>query len=145
LSGAHTLNDGAVVTTNETYTSATQDISAITVSGGGDLTLFNPAIKTTGNSSSTENSSCYGLNAAVLATKSSKITMVGGSVTTSGAGANGLFAAGAGASVCMTGGSITNILSHGHEVRYDASLAVNHWLEAKSHPLPGGGRLLPTP
>jgi len=116
LSGAYTLNGATAATTNQTYTSATEDVSAILVSGGGNLTLVNPTIKTSGGSSSTENSSFYGLNAAVLATSSSQITIQGGSVTTSGRGANGLFATGAGASVSMTGGSITATGGGGHGV-----------------------------
>jgi hypothetical protein len=117
LSGTYTLNGGAAATTNQACTSAAEDVSAILVSSSGDLTLHNPTIRTSGNSSSTENSSCYGLNAAVLATKSSRIAIFGGTVTTSGSGANGLFATGAGASVSMTGGSITlsnvNVTSYG--------------------------------
>lgn len=116
LSGVYTLNSGTAVTTNQTYSSAADDVSAILVSGGGDLTLFNPTVNTTGNSSSTENSSFYGLNAAVLATKSSKVTILGGSITTSGRGANGLFAFGAGAAVSMTSGTIMATGGGGHGV-----------------------------
>lgn len=116
LKGAYTLNGGSAGSTNETYTSTTNDVSAIMVSGGGNLRLVNPTVKTSGNSSSTENSSFYGLNAAVLATRSSKIEINGGSISTSGTGANGLFATGAGASVTMTGGTITATGSGGHGV-----------------------------
>jgi hypothetical protein len=91
-------------------------VSAIMVSGGGELELMDPTVKTSGNSSSTENSSFYGLNAAVLATRSSKIEITGGSINTSGTGANGLFATGAGASVTMTSGTITATGGGGHGV-----------------------------
>ena len=49
------------------------------------------ATRTSGASSSSDQSSFYGLNAAVLA-KTGSITMNGGSLTTSGDGANGIFA-----------------------------------------------------
>lgn len=124
LSGAYTLNGGTATTTNQAYTAAAEDVSAILVSGGGNLTLFNPTIKTSGESSSTENSSFYGLNAAVLATRASQITIYGGTVTTSGRGANGLFATGAGASVAMTGGSITATGGGGHGVMATAGAAL---------------------
>jgi len=124
LSGAYTLNGGTVATTNQTYTSVAEDVSAILVGGGSSLTLFNPTVKTSGESSSTENSSFYGLNAAVLATRSSQIMIYGGTVTTSGRGANGLFATGAGASVSMTGGSIKATGGGGHGVMASAGGAL---------------------
>ena len=102
LSGAYTLNGGTAKIEYQSYRSATNDVSAIFVQNGGDLALINPTVTTTGNSSSTENSSFYGLNAAVLATQGSKVTIVGGSVTTSGTGANGVFAAGRGAAISLS-------------------------------------------
>lgn len=40
-------------------------------------------------------------------------------------------------------GRIQNIQGKGHDVRYDASLEGNRWLEGKTLTLPGGGRLRP--
>ncbi len=52
-----------------------EDVSAVYVTNGGNLTLKNPTINTSGNTSSQINSSFYGLNAAVLATKGSALTI----------------------------------------------------------------------
>ena len=69
-------------------------MSAVYVKNGGNLTLLNPTINTTGNTSSEENSSFHGLNAAVLATTKSKVTIVGGTIRSSGQGANGVITTG---------------------------------------------------
>jgi len=116
LSAAYTLNGGNEKTENQSYRSATNDVSAILVQNGGDLTLLNPTVTTTGNSSSTENSSFYGLNAAVLATQGSKVTIIGGSVTSSGTGANGVFASGRGAAIALSRVTIKATGDGGHGV-----------------------------
>jgi hypothetical protein len=67
------------------------------------LTLTAPAIVTSGNTSSQDNTSFYGLNAGLLVT-SGLATVTGGSITTSGSGANGAFATG-----CATSVSLTNV------------------------------------
>ena len=116
LSGAYTLNGGTAKTEKQTYTSDKPDVSAIYAKNGGVLTLTNPSITTTGNTSSNENSSFYGLNAAVVAGKGSKITISGGSVTTSGRGANGVFATGKGAEVTLSRMTIKATGSGAHGV-----------------------------
>jgi len=93
LSGTYTLDGGTDSTEGQSYTSASNDVSAVYVKNGGVLRLVNPQITTMGNTSSQENSSFYGLNAGVLAGKGSKIAISGGSIITSGKGANGAFAA----------------------------------------------------
>ena len=116
LSGVYTLSGGTDRTENKIYTSASNDVSAVYVNNGGNLTLINPTIETTGNTSSQENSSFHGLNAGVLATKDSKVTITGGSVTTSGAGANGVFAAGSGAEIILSNVTIKATGGGGHGV-----------------------------
>jgi hypothetical protein len=57
LSGAYTVDGGIPKTeSDKTYTSDAKDVSAIMVTNGGTLTLVNPAITTSGNCSSVENS-----------------------------------------------------------------------------------------
>ena len=80
LNGVYLVDGKTVQTENEHYVSATNDWSAIYVKNGGALTLVNPTITTTGNTSSQDNSSFYGLNAGILATKNSKIIMLPGFV-----------------------------------------------------------------
>lgn len=117
LSGAYTVGQGETKTSSgQSYTSDQQDVSAIYVKDGGTLALTNPTISTTGNSSSNDASSFYGLNAAVLVGKNSKVTIEGGSINSTGSGANGLFAAGSNAVATMTGGTIKATGNGGHGV-----------------------------
>ena len=64
----------------------------VLVKSGGRLTLKDVTVTTTGSSSSSDDSSFYGLDAGVLALGGSSITETGGAVTTTGNGANGVFA-----------------------------------------------------
>jgi len=102
------------------YTSNTTDTSAIYVINKGNLVLRNPDIKTSGDTSSNDASSFYGLNAAVLATSGSTVQITGGSVTTTGTGANGVFSTGKGTTINLTDVSINCTGDGGHGV--DATL-----------------------
>jgi hypothetical protein len=92
--GAYTLSEGTA-TKSGTITATEDNQSGVLVTGG-TLTLDNAQITTSGNSSSADESSFYGLNAGVLANNGGTIKMKRGSVTTTGSGANGVFAYGAG-------------------------------------------------
>lgn len=116
LSGAYTLSSGTEGAENKTYKSSSNDVSAVYVNNGAELTLVNPTIETSGDTTSQENSSFYGLNAAVLATQGSKVTISDGSVTTSGTGANGVFAAGSGAEISLSKVTIKATGTGGHGV-----------------------------
>jgi len=82
----------------------------------GVLTLNGATVTTSGDTSSQDNSSFYGLNAAVLAADGGTIHMDGGTIATAGLGANGAFATGAGSTVVLTGTSITATGDGGHAV-----------------------------
>lgn len=116
LSGAYTLDGKTATETNAEYTSDTTDVSAVYVTNGGDLTLTNPTIVTTGDTSSSDASSFYGLNAAVLATGGSTVTINGGSITTSGSGANGAFPTGTGSTIVLNSVTIMATGGGGHGV-----------------------------
>lgn len=113
--GAYTLNGGSATETNQTYTATNEDQSGVYVTDGGDLTLNNVTVTTSGDTSSDENSSFYGLNAGVLAS-SSTITINGGTITTTGAGANGAFATGSGSIVNLSNVTINATGDGGHGV-----------------------------
>ncbi|MGB8261772.1 MAG: Ig-like domain-containing protein [Terracidiphilus sp.] len=90
--------------------------------GGTTVTLLRPAIVSSGNGASQGDSSFYGTSAAVLAygasdgsTGSGSINVTGGSIETSGAYANGVFASGPQATVNISGTVIktTGINAHG--------------------------------
>ena len=78
-------------TTNngESYTSTTSSENALLVTGG-TSTLTNPSITKSGDSDG-DNSDFYGTNAAVLV-KEGTLNISGGTVTTNGSHANGVFA-----------------------------------------------------
>lgn len=88
--------------TDQTYSASGTDQSGVYVLEGGSLTLTNPTILTEGNTSSEDNSSFYGLNAGVLAASGGQVTISGGTITTTGTGANGAFATGSGSKVTLT-------------------------------------------
>lgn len=120
FSGSFTRDGKIANETNRSYAADTTDRSAIYLLNSGRLNLINPSIITSGNSSSMDASSFYGLNAAVLATSNSHAEIMGGSVITSGTGANGVFSTGKGTIVNLTGTTINCTGEGGHGV--DATL-----------------------
>ena len=117
LSGVYTVDGGAAQTeTDKTYISDSDDVSAVYVTNGGNLTLKNPVIVTSGDTSSQSNSSFFGLNAAVLATKGSAVTIDGGTITTSGMGANGAISTDAESSITLKNVTINASNDGGHGV-----------------------------
>lgn len=100
----------------QSFTASETDQSAVYVSDGGALTLTNATITTSGNTSSNDNSSFYGLNAAVLAASGSSINLSDSSISTSGTGANGAFATGSGSTVNLSDVTIQATGDGGHGV-----------------------------
>lgn len=116
LSGAYTLDGQTASQSDQTYTASEEDQSAVYVANGGNLTLSNATIKTSGNTSSQDNSSFHGLNAAVLAASGSTITVSDSSITTSGTGANGAFATDSGSTVNLSNVTIDATADGAHGV-----------------------------
>jgi hypothetical protein len=81
--------------------------------GGGSLTLTQATITASGNRSSNDNSSFYGLNAAVLAKAGNSIALSDSAINTMGTGANGAFAASSGTLAPLTITTITADGGHG--------------------------------
>jgi hypothetical protein len=114
--GAYTLDGGTATLSGETYTAKEEDQSGVYAINGAKLTLSDATIVTSGNTSSDENSSFYGLNAGVLAAGGSAIDLSNSSITTSGTGANGAFATGNGSSVKLTNITINATGDGGHGI-----------------------------
>ena len=89
------------------YTSTNSDESAILVSDGGSLELNNSQITKSGDSSNTENSEFYGINAGILTTKGSTTTIKNSNIETSSKGSNAVFATGTDAKVYISDSTIT--------------------------------------
>jgi len=98
---AYSQTGGSISKENQAYTASTTDVSAVKVANSGTLTLTNPTIIKSGDTSSSDNSSFSGQNAGVLATGGSKIAVTCGTINATGAGANGVFAYGPGSSVTL--------------------------------------------
>jgi hypothetical protein len=79
--------------------------SAIYVKETGKLTVYGASIQGSGNTTSTDDSSFYDLNAAVLAGSSSTIHLASSTVASSGTGANGVFSTGGG-TITVQGGLV---------------------------------------
>ena len=110
------LDGGAASQSNQTYAATATDTSGVWVTNSGVLTLANPTISTSGNTSSTDNSSFVGLNAGLLATAAGQVTVSGGAISTTGTGANGAFATGTGSSVTLSNTTINATGDGGHAV-----------------------------
>jgi hypothetical protein len=102
LTGAYTLATGSETQAGQAYTSGTDDQSAILVTNDAALRLSNATVTTSGNTSSNDSSSFYGLNAAVLAANGGAIDMTDSTITTTGSGANGAFSTGSGSTVDLS-------------------------------------------
>lgn len=110
--------------THQTYSASNTDESGVYVTDSGIFTLSDSTITTTGETSDSEKSSKYGLNAGILTDSASTITISNSTVTTSGTGANGLFATGSGTSIIMSNGTIktTGQYAHGIDATYSGSI-----------------------
>jgi hypothetical protein len=128
LSGAFTVDGTTQTAADKTIVSDAEDVSGVYVLNSGNLVLSNVTVTTTGNTSSQDNSSFNGQNAGVLVNQKSRVAIFGGSISTTGGGANGLFAYGAGSFGSMTGGSIIATGDGGHGVMASGggSLAVTN-------------------
>jgi hypothetical protein len=119
------LDGGNATLTGQSFSANATDTSGIWVTNSGNLTLNNCTITTSGNTSSQENSGFYRLNADLLASASGKVTISGGSITTTGTGANGAFATGSGSSVTLSDVTIQASEDGGHGVMATSSATMN--------------------
>jgi len=109
-SAVYTLSGGTASQSGQTYSASSNYQFGVEVLDGGVLTLTNPVISTTGLIG---NGVEAGLN---NSTTPSTVNLTGATITASGVGGNGLFAAAGGASITMTGGSILCTAQFGHGV-----------------------------
>ena len=80
--------------TGKTYQSVKADESALLISTKEAVNISQPAINKTGSSDGGDNCSFYGVNAALLVKGGSTTTIKGGTITSNGTGANGVFSYG---------------------------------------------------
>ena len=95
------ISDTKTLTDN--YEASNADESVILVENGGNLTLTDAIVsKTDGDSSNTENSEFYGINAGILVTKDSTATIKNTTITTSAKGSNAVFSTGENAKIYIS-------------------------------------------
>ncbi|MEQ8169713.1 MAG: hypothetical protein ABRQ38_12550 [Candidatus Eremiobacterota bacterium] len=114
--GVYTQNGGTVSQKGKSYRSTADDISAVTIDSSGTFTLTDSTITKSGNTSSADNSSFYGLNAGVLVKGASKMTLSNSKVTTTGTGANGIFAYGSDSEINVSDTTVICTAQLGHAV-----------------------------
>jgi hypothetical protein len=122
------LESGTLNESNAEYQASSTDESAICVLGtSSSLVLNNPVISTSGDSSSDEESSFYGLNAAVLNYNGGVLSITGGTIDTTGTGANGVFAYGT-ATVTVSDTTIvaSNDFAHGLFAAGGGTMVINN-------------------
>lgn len=117
-------SDGNVTKSKQNYTAAKVNQSVINVTKSGLFTLNDATISKTGDTSATENSDFYGLNAAVLAGKAGRIILNDCAITTNARGAQGVFATGTGSSVTLKNVTITTTAdsSRGLDATYSGTV-----------------------
>jgi hypothetical protein len=114
---SYNQSSGDVTLSGKIYISSKGGLSAVNVTGG-TLNLSGSTVSSSGNSSSTDSSSFYGLNAVILAYASSGTATINSSdnkVSSSGTGANGIFAYGS-AIITTTGDKFTHTGGGGHAI-----------------------------
>ncbi len=103
-----TVVNGETATLNGSYEASEVDESVILVTNGGNLTLENATVsKTGGDSSNTENSEFYGINAGILVTESSTATITGATISTNATGSNAVFSTGEDSKIYISDSVIT--------------------------------------
>jgi hypothetical protein len=145
--GAYILADGEEVS-GGTYTSTNADENAIRAEGDSTALLDGVTVeKTDGAASSSDASSFYGLNSAILALDNATLTITGGTVTATAEGANGVFAYD-GATIYITdtvidvsGGNAGGIEVAGGGTMVATHLTVNATVKAAIRSDRGGGML----
>ena len=134
--GSSTVDTGTGATTitsdtddsDTTYSSSSADENALRVEGSVTYTGDNLTIKKSGDTSNTESSDFYGLNAGFLTLDGATTTLTNSTITTDAQGANGIFVYGDGSSVDVSNTTITTSAdnSGGIDVTGGASIKANN-------------------
>lgn len=112
---------------NKTLSTTSSDESAIVVNDGGSLNATGLTISKSGDSSNTESSEFYGLNAAVLVQKGSEAMIKDTTIETSATGANAIFSTGENAIINVSNTKITTTgdSSRGLDATYGGTINAN--------------------
>ena len=120
---SYAQSTGTVFQRDQNFVTSTSDLSSVAVSGG-SYALTGSDVTKTGDTTSDDDSSFEGLNAAVLADNGGAVTLAGVDVSTDGIGANGVYDTGSGSTLTMYGCSVSTVAdgSHGADATGAATL-----------------------
>lgn len=111
-SGANTINENAEEN-GKSYSSENSDENALRIEGAVEYNGTNLTItKSSGDTSDTESSDFYGLNAGILSLDGATTTLSDSVISTNAQGANGVFAYGNNTSVNISNTSITTLANN---------------------------------
>ncbi|MGN0666127.1 MAG: hypothetical protein ACI4KF_06330 [Huintestinicola sp.] len=127
LSAKYNINSGKKGITSKKISQTTADSSAVLVSNGAYLKMTDTTITKKGDSSNTDNSNFYGLNAAVVVQQDSTAKITGGQITTNAEGSNAIFATGENAKITVSGMKIytKGNSSRGIDATYGGSITAS--------------------
>lgn len=126
--GATTV-DGTEQILNQSYTTDQSDESAILVQKGGNATIDGAEVsKTGGDSSNTENSEFYGVNAGILVTENSTATIKNATISTNAKESNAVFSTGTDSKIYISDSKITtgSGSSRGLDATYGGYIEANN-------------------
>ncbi len=86
----------------DTFSSTSADENALRITNGAHANLSSITVNKTGDSSNSEDSDFYGLNAGILVNNASELVLSGGTITTDSSGSNGVFVYGEGSSATLS-------------------------------------------
>ncbi len=94
---------------DQTYSSSSADENALLIDTSETVYINNPTVTKTGGTSASDTYSFYGINSAVMAKGGATVIITGGSVSTSAEGANGIFSYGANSGSTNSEGDGTSV------------------------------------
>ncbi|MBR1645508.1 MAG: hypothetical protein IJ774_00455 [Selenomonadaceae bacterium] len=120
-SGAISIT-AATTQSGQTYTSTTYPECALLISTSDTVSITNPTVqKNGGPTNASDNYNFYGINSGILAMGGGTLSIVGGTVTTTGVGANGIFSYGGNGGQNGTAGDGTTVYVSGVTIKTSAS------------------------
>ena len=126
----NTQVDGEKQILSNSYTSENSDESAILVKNGGEATITDATVtKSSGDSTNTEDSEFYGMNAGILVTENSTASITGSKISTNAKGSNAIFATGTDSQIYISDSTINTIGSgsaRGLDATYGGYIKANN-------------------
>ncbi|MCI9389171.1 MAG: hypothetical protein HFH54_05715 [Lachnospiraceae bacterium] len=99
LSGAKTIKGKKISSSDESFSSTSDDENAVLVTDQGNLYMAGAVLSKSGDTSNEDNSNFYGLNAALAVTNAGTAELTNIEITSTGEGSNAIFATGEGSSI----------------------------------------------